>query len=157
MDWLLWIAVALVAGLLEVTSLQFVLAMFAGGGLAAALCALLGVPVEAQVIVFAVASAVLLVLARPPLVRWSRRTPGALTGVAALVGRPAEVLVDVDGANGQVKLAGEVWSARTEHPGEVLPKGMQAVVRRIDGATAIVGAEPAPPAPETSSPKEPSA
>ena len=144
MDWLIWIAVALVAGVLEVTSLQFVLAMFAGGALAAAVAAVVGAPPELQVIVFAAGSALLLVGARPPLVRWSRRTAGAVTGVAALVGRRAEVLVEVTQAQGRVKLAGETWSARTDEPGAVLPVGMNAYVKRIDGATAVVTAEPPP-------------
>jgi membrane protein implicated in regulation of membrane protease activity len=158
-DWLVWIAVALVAGVAEVASLQFVLAMFAGGGLVAALAAGLGAGVEVQVVAFALASVALLLGARPPLVRWSRRTAGAVTGVAALVGRRAEVVSEVSGAGGQVKLAGEIWSARTEQPGLVLPTGMQAVVHRIDGATAVVAAEPPPiesgPA-ETPFPTEPS-
>jgi membrane protein implicated in regulation of membrane protease activity len=142
--WLIWIAVALVAGVLEVTSLQFVLAMFAGGGLVAAGAAGLGAGVGVQVIVFAVASAVLLVGARPPLLRWSRRTAGAVTGVASLIGLRAEVIREVSGSDGQVKLAGEIWSARTAQTGLVLPVGMQAVVQRIDGATAVVISEPPP-------------
>jgi membrane protein implicated in regulation of membrane protease activity len=143
-DWLIWIAVALVAGVLEVASLQFVLAMLAGGALVAAVAAGIGLPVELQVIIFAVASALLLVGARPPLVRWSRRTVGAVTGVAALIGRRAEVLVEVTHSRGQVKLAGETWSARTDRPGAVLPVGMEAYVHHIDGATAVVSAEPPP-------------
>lgn len=144
MDWLIWIAVALVAGVLEVTSLQFVLAMFAGGALVAAGAAALGAGGEVQVIVFAVASAAFLLGARPPLLRWSRRTAGAVTGVAALVGRRAEVICEVSGSGGQVKLAGEIWSARTEQAGVVLPTGMKAFVQRIDGATAVVAPEPPP-------------
>jgi membrane protein implicated in regulation of membrane protease activity len=155
MAWLIWVAVAFAAGVLEVASLQFVLAMFAGGGMLAAVCALVGVPVEGQVIAFAVSSALLLLLARPPLLRWSRQTSGAVTGIAALVGRSAEVVVEVDRLSGQVKLAGEIWSARTDRPGVVLPKGMQAYVQRIDGATAVVTPEP-PEAVEPLSPPEPS-
>jgi membrane protein implicated in regulation of membrane protease activity len=148
-DWLIWIAVALVAGVLEVVSLQFVLAMFGGGALGAAVAAAAGAPVEIQVVVFALASTLLLVAVRPPMVRWSLRTAGAITGVAALVGRRAEVLVEVTPARGRVKLAGEIWSARTDRAGLVLPVGMQAYVQRIDGATAVVSAEP-PDSPDTS-------
>jgi membrane protein implicated in regulation of membrane protease activity len=154
-EWLIWIAVALVAGVLEVASLQFVLAMFAGGALAASVAAGVGAPIEFQVVTFAIASALLLVGARPSLIRWSRRTAGAVTGVAALVGRRAEVLVEVSHATGQVKLAGETWSARTDQPGLVLPAGMHAYVQRIDGATAVVSAEPPKAAAEPHSPTEP--
>lgn len=145
MDWLVWVAVALVAGLLEVAWLQFVLVMFAGGALAAAAASLFGAGPAGQVITFAVGSTVLLVGARPPLVRWSRRTQETVTGVAALVGRRARALTEVDHDGGQVKLAGEVWSARTELRGQVLPAGMDVSVVRIDGATAVVSAEPPSP------------
>jgi membrane protein implicated in regulation of membrane protease activity len=155
MDWLIWVAIALVAGVLEVTSLQFVLSMFAGGALAAALAAAAGSSVELQVITFAAGSAVLLLGARPALVRWSRRTAGAVTGVAALVGRRAEVLVEVTHVQGRVKLGGETWSARTDQPGLVLSVGMNAYVQRIDGATAVVTAEPPPASAITSTATEP--
>jgi membrane protein implicated in regulation of membrane protease activity len=154
-NWLIWVAIALVAGVLEVTSLQFVLAMFAGGALTAALAAAVGTSVELQVITFAAGSAVLLLGARPPLVRWSRRTAGAVTGVAALVGRRAEVLVEVTHVQGRVKLGGETWSARTDEPGLVLSVGMNAYVQRIDGATAVVTAEPPPVSATTSTATEP--
>lgn len=155
-DWLVWVAIALVAGVLEVVSLQFVLAMFAGGAVAAAAAAGVGAGLVGQVMTFAIASAMLLLGARPPLLRWSRRTAGAVTGVAALVGRCAEVLEEVTHAQGLVKLAGENWSARTDQAGQVLPVGMNAYVQRIDGATAVLSAEPPPAAAEPSSPTEPS-
>lgn len=144
MGWLIWVAVALVAGLLEVASLQFVLAMFAGGALVAAAGAAFGAGLELQVIIFAVSSAVLLLAARPPLLRWSHRTSGAVTNVAALVGRQAQVVAEVSATGGQVRLAGEIWSARMDRPGAVLPVGMHAYVLRIDGATAVVAGEPPP-------------
>jgi membrane protein implicated in regulation of membrane protease activity len=142
--WLIWLGVALLAALAEVASLNFVLLMFAGGALAAALADGIGAPLPVEVLVFAVVSALLLVAARPPLLGWSRRTRHQVTNVAALVGQPAEVVVDVDPRGGQVKLAGEVWSARAEGDTTLLPAGSRAVVVRIDGATAVVAAEPPP-------------
>lgn len=144
MAWLIWVAVALVAGVLEVASLQFVLAMFAGGALLAGGSAALGAGLEVQVLTFAISSTVLLLAARPPLLRWGLRTSGAVTNVAALVGRKAEVTAEVSHGGGQVKLAGEIWSARTDEHGIVLPAGMHAYVLRIDGATAVVAGEPPP-------------
>jgi membrane protein implicated in regulation of membrane protease activity len=143
--WLIWLAIALLTGLAEVASLSFVLLMFAGGALAAALADGLGAPLPVEVVVFAVVSALLLVVGRPPLIAWSRRTRQEITNVAALVGRSVEVLADVDPRGGRVKLAGEVWSARAEGPATVLPAGSRAVVVRIEGATAVVAAEPPPP------------
>jgi membrane protein implicated in regulation of membrane protease activity len=142
--WLIWVGVALVAAVAEVASLDFVLVMFAGGALASAVAAGAGSGVEVQVLVFAVFSTVLLLVARPPLLRWSRSAQGARTGVEALVGKMATVLEEVSGAGGRVKLAGEVWSARSAGGGRVFPEGASVAVLRIDGATAVVDAEPPP-------------
>jgi membrane protein implicated in regulation of membrane protease activity len=72
--------------------------------------------------------------------------PETLTNVAAHVGRTAVVLLDVTAHAGRVKLAGEVWTARTADPSLVLPAGSTVRVVRIDGATAVVEAAPGAPA-----------
>jgi membrane protein implicated in regulation of membrane protease activity len=141
MAWLIWIGVALVAAVAEVASLDFVLVMFAGGALASALAAGVGAGVEIQVLIFAVFSTILLLLARPPLLRWSRSAKGTATGVAALIGQQATVLEEVSGSGGRVKLAGEVWSARSAGGGRVFPGGASVTVVRIEGATAVIDAE----------------
>jgi NfeD-like C-terminal, partner-binding len=45
---------------------------------------------------------------------------------------------------GQVKLAGEVWTARASGPTVPLPIGSQVTVVAIDGATAVIRAESPP-------------
>ena len=138
-QWLLWIAAALLAGLLETLSLDFVFSMIVGGALAAAGTAFLGHGLSAQVIVFAVVSGILLVVLRPPLRRWAEaRSPYVPTNADALVGREVEVLSPVTAREGRVKLAGEVWSARSSPGGPPLEPGSVAYVVRIDGATAVV-------------------
>src|SRR5260221_164299 len=92
-QWLIWLGVGLVAGGTEILSVRFVLGMVAGGALLAAVTAAVGAPVPIQVLVFAAATAGLLVAARPPLLRWTRRSaPLIATGTSALVGREARVL-----------------------------------------------------------------
>jgi membrane protein implicated in regulation of membrane protease activity len=66
-------------------------------------------------------------------------TPAAIrTGTAALVGSRAVVLEQVDADGGQVKLGGEVWSARAYDEDDVIEPGARVEVMRIDGATALV-------------------
>jgi membrane protein implicated in regulation of membrane protease activity len=137
--WLLWLALALAAGTAEVLSLNLIFLMVAGGGFAAAVVAAFGLGVPVQIVVFGVVTALLLLAARPPLLAYVRRSlPPSVTNAAALVGQDAEVVVQVTPASGRVKLAGEVWSARSvtrEYPLEV---GSTVQVVRIDGATAVV-------------------
>ena len=142
-QWLLWIAAALVLGLLEILSLDLVFGMVIGGALAAALAAGLGFSFTVQVIVFAIVSGVLLVAVRPPTKRWAeRRSPFVPTNADALVGREVEVLQPVTARAGLVKLNGEPWSARTGPDVPPLEAGAAAYVLRIDGATAVVVPHP---------------
>jgi membrane protein implicated in regulation of membrane protease activity len=146
-QWLLWLAAALTAALIEIVSLDFFFIMIAGGALVASGAAAIGAPVALQVIIFSVSSGVLLFGARPPLKRWARNTPSLTTNAAALVGRSAQVLETVTDHTGLVKLHGEIWTARPAPGHAQLEVGSAVLVVQIDGATAVVAPEPAPPAP----------
>ena len=137
--WLLWLALALAAGTAEVLSLNLIFLMVAGGGLAAAVVAAFGLGISVQAVVFAVITALLLVAARPPLLAYVRRSlPATAMNAAALVGQDAKVVVEVTLSSGRVKLAGEIWSARSVAGGYPLEVGSTVQVVRIDGATAVV-------------------
>lgn len=56
----------------------------------------------------------------------------------ALKGRQAVVLERVDSSGGRIKLAGEVWSARSLDTGRAYDVGQEVDVVEIEGATAIV-------------------
>ncbi|MEV6183941.1 NfeD family protein, partial [Streptomyces sp. NPDC052015] len=58
--------------------------------------------------------------------------------IDALKGKQAVVLERVDGAGGRIKLAGEVWSARSLDSGRAYEVGQEVDVVDIEGATAIV-------------------
>jgi membrane protein implicated in regulation of membrane protease activity len=137
-DWVLW---AIGAGLLaagEVLSLSFFLGPIALAAALTALVAVTGVAVEVQVAVFVIASMASLALIRP-IARRHMRTPARLrSGTAALVGTRATVLERVDGERGQVKIGGEVWTARAYDEDDVFEPGARVDVMKIEGATALV-------------------
>jgi membrane protein implicated in regulation of membrane protease activity len=113
-------------------------AWLAVGAVAGAAAAGLGGGIVAQVISFVVVSVALLVFVRPIAYR-NRQHAGQRSGVDALKGRQAVVLERVDGgSDGRIKLAGEVWSARSLEAGRVFDPGQQVDVVEIDGATAVV-------------------
>lgn len=146
-QWLLWLGLALAAGVIEVFTLSLVLAMVAGGALAAAAVAALTGNAIAAVVAFAVSTGLLLVVVRPPLLHYASRSGAATTtGVAALVGKPAEVVTPVTVRDGRVKLAGEIWTARSVAGGNPLEAGSVVYVTQIDGATAVVSPLPPDPA-----------
>ncbi|HET7530277.1 MAG TPA: NfeD family protein [Mycobacteriales bacterium] len=137
-DWLLWLLAAGVLGVAEMLTLTLVLGMLAVAAAAAAVAAGLGIPAPVQVAVFAVVSVLLLGVARP-VARRHHHTPASLqTGAAALVGRRATAVTDVDRDGGQVRIGGEVWTARPYDEHQVIPAGAGVDVVQIDGATAVV-------------------
>ncbi|MBO0608330.1 NfeD family protein [Myceligenerans salitolerans] len=143
MEWLWWVGAALLLGLIEITTLDFVFIMFAGGALAAAGANAAGQPLWVQVIVFTVVATILLVTVRPPLKRYlSRGGPETLTNAEAHVGRTASVVEEVTDMTGLVKLMGEVWTARAAEGSPPLAEGSTVQVVRIDGATAVVAPKP---------------
>jgi membrane protein implicated in regulation of membrane protease activity len=137
-DWVWWMIAAGVLAVGEIATLGFFLGPISIAAVTAAIVALAGAGLAAQWIVFiAVALASLLVLR--PIARRHLRTPSQLrTGTAALVGRPALVIERVDRDGGQVKLAGEVWSARAFDDDDAFDPGARVEVMKIDGATALV-------------------
>ncbi|NAZ84180.1 NfeD family protein [Kineococcus sp. R8] len=152
-SWLLWIATALVLGVLEITAIDLVFAMLAGGALAGALADALGLGFVGQVLVAAAVAGLLIGTIRPVLLRRLTMPPTDSTNAPALVGRPALVLSDVTVRGGLVKLVGETWSARSA-AGHTFPAGEDVVVTAIDGATAVVGPLHPGPAPGAPHPLE---
>jgi len=136
--WVLWLAAAVVLGIVEVTTLALVAGFFAGGALAAALVDAVGGPVLLQVVAFIVTSLALLAAVRPVVARHLTQSPDTRTGVAALIGRQAQVLERIDAHHGQVKLGGEVWTARPYDSTLVIEAGATVEVMEIQGATALV-------------------
>jgi membrane protein implicated in regulation of membrane protease activity len=136
----IWLIAGLALIAAEVLSGEFVLLMIGGGALAAAgASALVGGHLLVGVGVFAVASVLLLFAVRPALRR--RLDRGIDPGVMhhrALVGNTAFVITRVDGHGGQVKIGGELWSARSIGGDHVIEPGAKVIVMDISGATALV-------------------
>jgi membrane protein implicated in regulation of membrane protease activity len=137
-EWVLWMVAAGVLAVGEMFTLGFFLGPVAVAAVVAAIVALAGGGVALQWIVFsAVAAASLLVLR--PIARRHLRTPMQLrSGTAALIGSPALVMERVDGRGGQVKIGGEIWSARSFDEDQAFEPGTRVEVLKIDGATALV-------------------
>jgi membrane protein implicated in regulation of membrane protease activity len=141
-DWLIWLIVAGVLAVAEVSTLTLVLGMLAGGAAAGAITAAAGGPLLAQIVVAVVASAALLGVVRPLAKHHLLPSGPARTGTDALVGMQAVVLAEVGRDDGRVRLNGAEWSARSYDPTQRLSAGTVVRVVEIQGATALVLADP---------------
>ena len=136
--WAVWLAVAVLLGVAELLSLDLILLMLAAGAGAGAATAAIGLGVPLQVLVALVVSVAMLGLVRPNVVHRLHAGPELRTGPAALVGRTAVVIEPVDAHGGRIRLAGELWSARSYDETSRIPPGATVDVLEIDGATAVV-------------------
>lgn len=137
---LLWLigGIALISA--EILSGDFFLLMVGVGALFGALADWMFGNTIIAAVVFAVVSIGLVTFARPWL---KRRMHGALihTNADALIGRKAVAVSMVDQNGGQVKLDGDLWSARAfDDKGEISP-GASVTIVEISGATAVVLAD----------------
>ncbi|MYW00405.1 NfeD family protein [Streptomyces sp. SID3343] len=132
-----WLIAVGAFGIFGVLTSFVEMGMFAVGAAAAAAAAGFGGNFLIQCIVFALVSIALLVFVRPIVVRHNN-SPGSRTGIDALKGTSAVVLERVDENGGRIKLAGEVWSARSLDATAVFEPGSRVDVADIVGATAVV-------------------
>jgi membrane protein implicated in regulation of membrane protease activity len=137
-DWVVWVILAALLAVGEVLTLGFLLGLLALAAVLAAVVAALGGGLVVQLLVFIVASLASVALIRPVAKRHLRTPARIRTGTAALVGAKAVVTERVDDLSGQVKIGGELWTARAFMDGQVIEPGARVEVARIEGATALV-------------------
>ena len=133
--WLI-LLVALVTGEAITVGLTFI--WFAVGAMGGLLVAVLGGAVWLQVVVFLVMSALTLILVRPAAAKLL--TPGiSPTNADRVLSQIALVTEEIDNIaeTGQVKLFGQVWTARSEN-GEVIPAQSRVRILRIEGVKVFV-------------------
>ena len=137
-EWVWWMIAAGILAAGEIFTMGFFLGPIAIAAVLSAVVALAGAGLAAQWVVFIIASLGSLLVLRPVARRHLRTPPSIRTGTAALVGGPATVLERVDRSGGQVKIGGEIWSARAYDDDDSFEPGTRVEVMQIDGATALV-------------------
>ncbi len=134
-----WAVIIVACAWAELHTNALVAAFVGASAIVAFALALLGVPFLIQVVVWLVASGVLLAALRPFALRYvrHRRHPdlslparGPMTDQTGFV----EQVVGDEGHPGRVTIKGESWRAVTES-GETIPDGTRVVVRRAHGTT----------------------
>jgi len=137
--WVWWLVGAAALGIPLVVTAMPEFGMFGVGAVAAAVTAGIGGGIVVQVLVFVVVSVALIAVVRPIATRHRATLPQLATGIDALKGKQAVVLERVDGSgSGRIKLAGEIWSARSLDTDRAYEPGQEVDVVEIEGATAIV-------------------
>ena len=138
--WIFWLIVMVVMLIIEAATTALATVWFAAGALVAMIMDLCGVPHNLQIIVMAAVSVVTFVICmiwiRPKL-ESLRRAKIQRTNADRLIGMEGVVIVPVNPVEGkgQVKVEGQVWSAKAER---AISEGTKVKVRAIEGVKLIV-------------------
>jgi membrane protein implicated in regulation of membrane protease activity len=138
-SWIVWLIVAAVLGVAELLTMTFAFGLIAVAAVVAGVVGAFHLDLGIQLAAFVVAAGAGLGFVRPVAIRHLKQPPALRTGAAALVGRPAIVLEEVNEHSGRVRIDGEEWSSRPYLDDSlVIPVGAKVDVMQIKGATALV-------------------
>lgn len=135
----IWLAVAVVAAVVEAAVPALVSIWFVPGSVLALIASLLGGPLWLQMTLFVGATVLAIVFTRPLARRLQKNSP-ASTNADRVLGATAMVTEEINNLLGQgrVTVLGNSWAARTQSPEGVLSPGQEVTVVRIEGVKLIV-------------------
>ncbi|HEY9294230.1 MAG TPA: NfeD family protein [Microlunatus sp.] len=137
--WALWLSLAVLLGVAEIVSLDLVLIMIGVGALGGALVAVIAPGMWwLQILTAVVISVGMLVVLRPTLMKRVQQMPGYRSSTDKMVGSAGVATTEITADGGEIKVAGQIWTARVHTPGTVIDKGTEIEVYEIDGAIAVV-------------------
>lgn len=136
----LWIAIAVLFAIIEAFSMGLYTIWFTLGAVVASVVSIAGGSIMLQIIVFLAVSILLLYFTRP-LAEKKLKIGSQKTNVDALPGQKALIIQDITPYNtGQVKAAGQVWTAMAQTADAHLKEGSTVEIVRVEGVKLIVKA-----------------
>lgn len=136
---IVWIGFVIFMLLCEGFTTQLVSIWFAVGALCAAVSSLITSSVLVQVIVFIVVTCGTLIATKPLVDKYRKGHKEVKTNSDRFIGQTGVMLTDIDTleAVGQVKVSGEVWTAKLKNPTPV-KKDDKVKILAIEGVKMIV-------------------
>ena len=136
--WQIWLIASGIFFIIEIFTVGFFVFWLGVAALIAMVSSFFIDNVIFQASVFVISSG-LLILATRPLVNKIAKKDTIPTNVYSLVGKKGIVIEDIDWAKGtgQIKIEGEIWSAKTKEQINI-QKGTEVEVESIEGVKAFV-------------------
>ncbi len=145
---IIWIIIAVIFAIIEGVTLGLTTIWFTVGAVVAGIIARAGGSLTIQIIGFLVTSLVLLVLTRP-IAQKKLNLAHTKDVTEALIDQTALVTSEIIPFNmGQVKVNGQIWSAKAEDGEMTIKEGTEVRIMRIEGVKLMVS--PINPQPEKS-------
>jgi membrane protein implicated in regulation of membrane protease activity len=139
MDWMVlvfWIAVALAALYIDITTSSFMFIWFAIGAIAAIIAMVFGASGVAQTIIFVAVSAIFMAIGYPIVKKTIKKTvTKTLTMEEEYIGKEFKIMKDID-VKGTVKFQGIYWTVK--NVGKPLKKGDSVQVIGLEGNKLLI-------------------
>ena len=134
-----WVMIIVLAMVAELITVSLSTIWFAFGGVAALCLAGIGAPFWVQILGFLLLSLVSLYFTRPWAIK-HLNNKRVKSNLEELIGRPVQVTETIDNRKdtGRALHKGMEWTARAAREGEVIEKGSEAYIERIEGVKLMV-------------------
>ena len=139
MEPIMWLGILALFLVIEGLTTALTTIWFAGGALAAAIAAGMGLSIVPQLLLFFCVSLVLLFFTRPAALKLMRKDTEK-TNVEGLLGKTAVVIQKIDNLaqTGQVRINDIEWMARTSDDSVTIPVGTVVEIEAVHGVKLIV-------------------
>lgn len=137
--WVFWLIAAGVFFIIEMATIGFLVFWLGIGALLAMVTSFVTDSIIIQSVVFLVSSTLLLVFTRPLVNKFIKVPKEVKTNAYSIIGKKGIVISKINNieGNGQVKIDGDVWSAKSVDDTDI-PKDTEIEIVEIDGVKAVV-------------------
>lgn len=131
----IWFAVIIIAAVIEAMTMDLSSIWFSAGAFFALIISIFSDVIWVQIIVFMIASVILLISLRPIFKKYMNRNE-VRTNASKLIGEEATCIKSIlDNERGEVKIEGKIWTAISN---ENIYEGEKVVVLAITGVKLVV-------------------
>ncbi len=137
--WQIWLIIAGIFFILEIFTTGFLVFWFGIGSLLSMIVSFFTDNVVLQATVFLISSTILIIATKPLVDKLLGNRKTVMTNAYTIIGKDALVIEEINPlkGTGQIKIAGEVWSAKSFDE-MVIPKDSKVEVLSIQGVKACV-------------------
>lgn len=135
----IWLGIAVILAIVEVSTTQLVSIWFVVGAVASAISTSFTDNLMIQIIVFVLVSAICLIATRP-FVKNVTKNKKISTNADSLIGKTGIITIEVNNtlSQGQINVDGQIWTARSKNNKQILSVKEKARVKEISGVKLIV-------------------
>ena len=137
--WQFWLIAAGIFFIIEIATVGFLIFWLGVGALITMIFSFFITNIYILTLIFIISSTLLIFLTKPFVNKFINKGKTVTTNAYSIIGKKGIVTKDIDPVNGlgQIKVNGEVWSAKSDTE-ERIPADTEIEIVKIDGVKAVV-------------------